>query len=172
MSAIGPDDVARYGAELHELAHGPHGAACDAPDYCRPQVRSQFDRYAEVLLRLLEGDGRLLPAHAETRTEWGVRFTRPDSGTWILPRDDEQHARMFLDGEGRELICRRIGPWLPAPINNEETRPASPFDDPGEPCGECGCSKQWHDGPSGRCAGDFLACRCPQYVPANTEESA
>lgn len=63
-----PADVTRYGEQLHEAAHGPHGEGCDTPDYCRTQVRRQFDRYAEVLLRLADADGRFLPPHrANTR---------------------------------------------------------------------------------------------------------
>lgn len=58
VPAVSPADVTRYGALLHEAAHGGGSCFCDE----QPLVRAQFDRYVQVMLTALAADGRLTEA--------------------------------------------------------------------------------------------------------------
>jgi hypothetical protein len=104
------------------------------------EVDSVRDREGEAVRSAVRAvlaafDGRLLPADAETRTEWSVRVTMLDGRTHMaLPalaplmtqHMAEQAAARFA-GPGWSNVAKAepvsrttsIGPWLPAPTTEE-----------------------------------------------------
>lgn len=85
--------------------------------------------------------GERLHVHDSGRTQWDVGGVRPDGSGW------------------------RPAYW-PAPTPPPTTgQPASPWAEPGDPCADCKCPKDWHRNGVGPCTGDFMHCPCRAYQP-------
>lgn len=73
-------------------------------------------------LPVLDAAGRLLPAGGQW--DWAIRFNSLRGPSSIMPRDDEEHARLFFaepsGTENAELVRRWVGPWQPVPTERGE----------------------------------------------------
>lgn len=111
--------VLRELAELDDYLHG-YGPFLDEWIVRVKSIRERARRALSAAPETRTGPSE----EAETRTEWGTRWTRPDGTTedrlWSHERDAREHADAWPDR--CQLLCREItvGPWRGVPSTTGE----------------------------------------------------